>query len=71
MVISTIQYYKHFNLYDKFYFSQLIQESGTLAKKARAKRSELSLIRADKFAILSFMTLDLDLVMMSDKEEML
>ena len=65
-VISTIPYYKDFHLYDKFYFPQLIQESDPIAKKALAKRSEFSLITADKIVMLSFMTLGMDLVLMSD-----
>ena len=31
-VISTIEYYKDFHLYDKFYFPQLIQEPDPIAK---------------------------------------
>ena len=60
-----------FHLYDKFYFPQLIQEPNPIAKKALAKFSEFLLIRADKIVMLSFMTLDMDLVMMSDKKGML
>ena len=70
-VISTIECYKDFHLYDKFYFPQLIQEPDPIAKKALAKRSEFSLIRADKIIMFSFMTLGRDLVMMSDKKGML
>ena len=40
-------------------------------KKTLAKKSEFSLIRADKILIISFMTLDMDLVMISDKKGML
>ena len=53
------------------YFPQLIQESDPTEKKTLAKQSEFSLIRADKILILSFMTLDMNLVMMSDKEGIL
>ena len=67
-VIGTIDCYKDFHLYDKFYFHQLIQEPDPIAKKALAKWNELSLIRADKIVMLSFMTLGMDLVMMSDKK---
>ena len=70
-VISTIACYKDFHLSDKFYFPQLIQEPNPIAKKALAKRNELSLIRADKIVMLFFMTLGMDLVMMSDKIGML
>ena len=70
-VISNIECYNDFHLYDKFYFPQLIQEPNPIAKKALAKFSEFLLIRADKIVMLSFMTLDMDLVMMSDKKGML
>ena len=60
-----------FHLYDKFYFPQLTQEPNPIAKKALAKFSEFLLIRADKIVMLSFMTLGVDLVMMSDKKGML
>ena len=70
-MISNIECYKDFHLYDKFYFPQLIQEPNPIAKKALAKFSEFLLIRADKIVMLSFMTLDMDLVMMSDKKGML
>ena len=53
------------------YFPQLIQESDPIEKKILAKRSQFSLIRADKFLMLSFMTLNMNLVMMSDKNRML
>ena len=69
-VIRTIECYKDFHLYDKFYFPQLIQETDLIEKKALAKRSEFSLIRADKIVVLTFMTLGMDLVMMSDKKGM-
>ena len=60
-----------FHLYDKFYFPQLIQEPNPIAKKALAKRNEFSVIRVDKIVMLFFMTLGMDLVMMSDKIGML
>ena len=66
-VISTIACYKDFHLSDKFYFPQLIQEPNAIAKKVLAKRNEFSLIRADKIVMLFFMTLGMDLVMLSDK----
>ena len=69
-VIRTIECYKDLHLYDKFYFPQLIQETDLIEKKALAKRSEFSLIRADKIVVLTFMTLGMDLVMMSDKKGM-
>ena len=53
------------------YFPHIIQESDPTGKKTLAKQSEFSLIRADKILILSFMTLDMNLVMMSDKEGIL
>ena len=67
-VISTIKCYKDFHLYDKFYFHQLIQEPDPIAKKALAKRNELSLFTADEIVTLSFMNLGMDLEMMSDKK---
>ena len=70
-VISTIECYKDFHLYDKFYFPQLIQEPDPIPKKPLTKRSEFSLIRAAKIVMLSFMTLGMDLVLMSDKKGML
>ena len=57
---------KDFHLYDKFYFPQLIQDPNPIAKKTIAKRSEFSLIRKNKTAMLSFMPLGMDLVIMSD-----
>ena len=42
-----------------------------IAKKALAKRSGFSLIRANKIVMLSFMTLGMNLVMTYDKKEML
>ena len=53
------------------YFPQLIQEFDPTEKKTLAKQREFSLIRVDKILILSFMTLDMNLVMMSDKEGIL
>ena len=53
------------------YFPQLIQGLDLIAKKALARRSEFSLIRADKIVMLSFTNLGMDLVMMSDKKGML
>ena len=53
------------------YVSQLIQGSDPTEKKTLAKRSEFSLIRADKILMLSFMTLDMHPVMMSDEKGML
>ena len=67
-VIHTIECYKDFHLYDKFHCPQLIQELDPTAKKALAKRSEFSLIRVDKIVMLSFMTLGMDLIMISDKK---
>ena len=69
--ISNIECYRDFHLYDKFYFPQLIQEPDPIAKKALAKRSEFSSIRKDQIVMLYFMTLGMDLVMMSDKKGML
>ena len=51
-----------------FYFPQLIQETGPIEKKAIAKRSEFLLTGTDKIVILSFMSLSMDLKMMSDKK---
>ena len=70
-VISTIECYKDFHRCDKFYFPQLIQEPDPIAIKALAKRSEFSSIRKDQIVMLYFMTLGMDLVMMSDKKGML
>ena len=55
----------------RIYFPQLIQEPDPIEKKALAKQSEFSLIRADKTVMLSFMTLGMDMVMISDKKGML
>ena len=70
-VIKTIECYKDFHLYDKFLLSSAYSGADPIAKKALAKRSEFSLIRTDKIIMLSFMTLGMDLVMMSDKKGML
>lgn len=51
-----------------FYFPRLIQETGPTEKKAIAKRSEFLLTGTDKIVILSFMSLSMDLKMMSDKK---
>ena len=67
-MIHTIECYKDFHLYDKFHFPGLIWELNPKAKKALAKRSEFSLIRIDKIVMLSFMTLGMDLIMISDKQ---
>ena len=53
------------------YFTQLIQESDPIEKKTPAKQSAFTLIRADKSLMLSFMTLNMGLVMMFDKKGML
>ena len=53
------------------YFPQLIQEPGPIEENTLAKRSEISVIRADKIVLLSFMTLCIDLVKLSDKKGML
>ena len=68
-VISTIICYKDFHLYDKFLLSS--EEADLIAKKTLVKRSEFSLIRADRFVMLSFMTLGMALVMICDKKGML
>ena len=47
------------------------QEFDPIEKKTLSKLSEVLLIRANKILILSFMTLDMDLVMMSDKKGIL
>ena len=54
-----------------FYFPQFIQELDPIEKNALTKQSELLLIRANKIVMLSFATLGMDLVMMSDKKGML
>ena len=69
--ISTIECYKDFHLYDKFFFFSAYSGADPTAKKALTKRSEFSLIRADKIVTLSFTTLGMDLVMMSEKKGML
>ena len=53
------------------YFSKHIQKPHAIEKRKLAKRSKFSLIRVDKIFMLSFMTLDMDLVMMSDRKGML
>ena len=63
--------YKDFHLYEKFYFPQLIQEPDPVTKKALVKRNEFTLIREEMIVMLFFMTLGMDLVMMSDKKRML
>ena len=70
-VISTIEKYKDFHLYDKFILYSAYSGADSIAKKALAKRSEVSLTRADEIDMLSFMTLGMDLIMMSDKKGML
>ena len=70
-VIKTIECYKDFHLYDKFLLSSAYSGADPIAKKAPAKRGEFSLIRTDKIIMLSFITLGMDLVMMSDKKGML
>ena len=70
-VISTIDCYKDFHLYDKFLLFSAYYGADPISKKALAKQSEFSLIRANKSVMLSFMTLRMDLVMMSDKKGML
>ena len=52
-------------------FSQHIQESDAIENRKLAKWSEFSLIMKDKILMLSFMTLDMDLVIMTDKKGML
>ena len=47
------------------------REFNPIEKKTLAKLSEVLLIRANEILILSFMTLDMDLVMMSDKKGIL
>ena len=53
------------------YFSQLIQGPDPIEKKALAKRSKFSLIRADKIVMLSFITLGMDKVIIYNKKGML
>ena len=53
------------------YFTQVIRDSDPIEKKILANRSKFSLIRANKIAMLCFMTFDMDLVMLSDKRGML
>ena len=67
-VMSTIKCYKDFHLYNKFLLSSAYSGADPIAKKVLAKRSEFSLIRADKIVMLSFMTLG---IIMSDKKGML
>ena len=57
-VISIIECYKDFHLYDKcFYFPKLIQESDPVEKKTLAKRSEFLLFKNLKFLVfLNFTT---------------
>ena len=70
-MIISIECYKDFHLYEKFYFPQLIQEPDPVTKKALVKRNEFTLIREEMIVMLFFMTLGMDLVMMSDKKRML
>ena len=65
-VISTIECWKDFHLYDKFLLSSAYSGADPVAKKALIKWSEFSLIMADKIVMLPFMTLGMDLVMLSD-----
>ena len=44
------------------YFPQLIQEFDPTEKKALAKPSEFSLIRAEKIVVLPFMSLNMGLI---------
>ena len=53
------------------YFPQLIRESNQIEKKILCKRNELLLVWTEKIFILSFMTLGMDLVIMSDITGML
>ena len=53
------------------YFPRFIQGPDPIEKKALAKRSEFSLIRADKIVMLSFMTLGMDMAIISDEKGML
>ena len=70
---SIIECYKDFHLYAISYFPQLIQESGPIEKKTLDKRSEFSLIRADKIGKImtlgQILTFGIDLVMMPDKRK--
>ena len=68
-VINTIKHYNDFHLYDKFLLSAAYSRPGPIEKKALAKRSKFSLIREGKIVTLSFMTLGMDLILMSDKRE--
>ena len=70
-LISTIECYKDFHLCEKFLLSSAYSGVDPIVKKALAKRSEFSLIKADKVFILYFMTLGMDLVMMSHEKGML
>ena len=53
------------------YFPQLIREFNQMEKKILCKRNELLLVWAEKIFILPFITLGMDLVMMSDITGML
>ena len=64
-VISTIPCYEDFHLHDKFLLSSAYSRGRPNRKEGLAKRNEFSLITADKIVMLSFMTLGMDLVLMS------
>ena len=63
------EHYNDFHLYDKFLLFAAYSRPGPIEKKALAKRSKFSLIRKGKIVTLSFMTLGMDLVLMSDKRK--
>ena len=54
-----------------FYCPELIQESDPIEKKILCKRKEFLLVWAEKIFILPFVTLGMDLVIMSDIKGML
>ena len=53
------------------YFPELTQESDPIEKKILCKRKEFLLVCAEKIFILPFVTLTMDLVIMSDIKGML
>ena len=70
-VVSIIECYKDFHLYDKFLLFSTYSRIRLNRKKILAKQSEFSLIRADKILMLSLMTLGTNLVIMSDEKRIL
>ena len=65
-VTVIIECYKDFHLYDKFLLSWAYSRVRPIKKKILCKRKEFLLVWAKKIFILPFVTLGMDLVIMSD-----